>query len=46
MTVAVVAARLKDAVNLYSVCDDLVSVAGPFEPAHIWVWMKTPPGTG
>ena len=46
LTVALFAARLKDAVDLDSVRDDLASlVAGAPEPAHVWVWTKTPPGT-
>jgi len=45
-TVALFAARLKDAVDLDSVRDDLASlVAGAPEPAHVWVWTKTPPRT-
>jgi len=47
LTVALFAARLKDAVDLDSVRDDLASVvARALEPAHVWVWTKTPPGTG
>ena len=45
-TVALFAARLKDAVDLDSVRDDLAGVvARAQEPAHVWVWTRTPPGT-
>jgi hypothetical protein len=38
-TVAAFAARLKDAVDLDSVRDDLASVVQTaLEPAHVWVW--------
>jgi len=41
-TVAMFAARLKDAVNLDSVRDDLASVVQQtLEPAHISVWITT-----
>jgi hypothetical protein len=40
-TVAAFAARLKDAVNLDSVQDDLASVVTKaLEPAHVSVWMS------
>jgi hypothetical protein len=40
-TVAVFAARLKDAVDLDSVRDDLASVVQKtLEPAHVSVWIK------
>jgi hypothetical protein len=40
-TIAAFAARLKDAVDLDSVCDDLAGVAGQvLEPAHISVWIS------
>jgi len=40
-TVAAFAARLKDAVNLDSVCDDLaVVVQQALEPAHLSVWLS------
>jgi hypothetical protein len=45
--VASFAARLKDAVDLDSVRDDLTSVVTrALEPAQVWVWTRTPPGTG
>jgi hypothetical protein len=41
LTVALFAARLKDAVDLDSVRDDLASVVvRALEPAHVWVWTK------
>jgi hypothetical protein len=43
-TVAAFAARLKDAVNLDSVCDDLAVVVQPaLEPAHLSVWLSHRP---
>ena len=43
-TVAVFAARLKDAVNLDSVCDDLAEVVQQaLEPAHLSVWLSRRP---
>jgi hypothetical protein len=41
VAVAAFAARLKDAVNLDSVQDDLASVVTKaLEPAHVSVWMS------
>ena len=38
-TVAAFAARLKDAVDVDAVRDDLASVVQTaLEPAHVWVW--------
>jgi hypothetical protein len=40
-TVAAFAARLKEAVDLDSVRDDLATVVHTApEPAHVWVWMN------
>jgi hypothetical protein len=40
-TVAAFAARLKDAIDLDSVCDDLTGiVSGALEPAHVSVWVS------
>jgi hypothetical protein len=40
-TVAAFAARLKDAVDLDSVRDDLAGIVNQtLEPAHIWVWIS------
>jgi len=42
-TVAMFAARLKDAVDLNSVRDDLATVVDQaLEPAHISVWLSPP----
>jgi hypothetical protein len=42
-TVAAFAARLKDAVELDAVRNDLVGVVqSALEPAHVWVWTSTP----
>ena len=42
-TIAAFAARLKDAVNLGAVRDDLSGVVQKaLEPAHVSVWMRPP----
>ncbi len=42
-TVAAFAGRLKDAVDLDAVCDDLASVVGnALEPVHVSVWIRPP----
>jgi hypothetical protein len=42
-TVAAFAARLKDAVDLYAVCQDLAGVGQTApEPAHVSVWTSRP----
>ncbi len=44
-TVAAFADRLQDAVDLDAVHDDLAAVVQrALEPAHLSVWMSSPPG--
>jgi hypothetical protein len=46
-TVAAFAARLKDAVDLDTVCGDLASVVqAALEPAHLSVWAREPGWSG